>query len=68
MREYLTVMIKENDTTNLGFLTERLNEGYRVDDRIDVGRSTVITLYRRTEEQNVLRDLERPVLTSTGVY
>lgn len=47
MREYFTIMLKENDTSNLKLLAEKLTEGFYVDDRIEVGRSTVLTLQRR---------------------
>lgn len=53
MREYFTVMIKENDTGNLKLLSEKLNEGFFIDDRISVGRSTVLTLQRRPADRLV---------------
>lgn len=51
---YETIMIKENDVTNLNKVTEKLNEGFRIDDRIEVGRSTVLTMRKRvlTEQMN----------------
>jgi len=50
MREYFTIMIKENDTGNLKLLTDKLNEGFYIDNHIPVGRSTVITLQKRRED------------------
>lgn len=55
MREYFTIMVKENDMANLKLLTEKLNEGFRIDDRFEVGRSTVVTLRRHAEIQELAR-------------
>lgn len=63
MREYFTIMIKENDTSNLKLLTDKLNDGFHVEDRIEVGRSTVVTLQKRRESQPVLRNYAREVLS-----
>jgi hypothetical protein len=46
MKTFFTIMIKENDTANMGLLTEKLNDGYTVRDQITVGKSTVITLQK----------------------
>lgn len=48
---YFTIMIKENDTTNLKLLTEKLTQGFYINDRIEVGRSTVLTLRKREENR-----------------
>ena len=53
MDEYFTVMLKENDTSNLKLLNEKLTDGFRIDDRIDVGRSTVVTLRRRVRNNEL---------------
>lgn len=47
---HFTVMIKENDTSNLKLLTEKLNEGFYINERIEVGRSTVLTLRKIPRE------------------
>jgi len=50
MREYFTIMVKENDTSTLKLLTEKLNDNFSIDDRIQVGKSTLLTLYRRNTD------------------
>lgn len=65
MREYFTIMIKENDTTNLKLLQEKLTEGFYLNDRIEVGRSTVLTMQRMVET-NSSRTTNRTV-ESEGV-
>ena len=52
MNEFFTIMLKENDTNGLKLLTEKLNDGFRVDETITVGRSSVVSLRRlvRTNE------------------
>lgn len=64
MREYFTIMVKENDTSNLKLLTDKLNEGFYIDDRIEVGRSTLITLQRRPQV-NLGQVPSRPIDTQT---
>jgi len=54
MREYFVVMIKEGSTENLKLLTEKLNAGFYIDNRYDVGRSLMITL-RKDASENELR-------------
>ena len=69
MDEYFTVMLKENDTSNLKLLNEKLTDGFRIDDRIDVGRSTVVTLRRRVRNSELtLRSQTReiPVAVDLG--
>jgi hypothetical protein len=58
MREYFSIMIKENDTSTLKLLTEKLNEGFVYDNQYTVGRSTVITLqkYTQTRENLIARN------------
>ncbi len=51
MYEYFTVLLKENDTSNLKLLNDKLSEGFRLDDRIEVGRSTVLTLRKIKERE-----------------
>lgn len=46
-------MLKENDTSNMGLLTEKLSEGFNISEHITVGRSTVITLRKRERERLV---------------
>lgn len=53
MNEHFTILLKENESTNLKLLTEKLNDGFFVTDTITVGRSTVITL-RRHSRNNTL--------------
>jgi hypothetical protein len=50
MDKHFSILLKENDTNNLKLLTEKLNEGFYVNERIEVGRSTVIVL-RKPEER-----------------
>lgn len=66
MRTYFTIMIKENDTTNMKLLTEKLNEGFSLRDQISVGRSTVITLQKY--EAEVTSGLSVAGLTSSAAY
>lgn len=56
MNEHFTILLKENESTNLKLLTEKLNDGFFVTDTITVGRSTVITLKRhsRTRENSIM--------------
>ena len=75
MVEYFTIMIKENDASNLKLLTEKLNDGFTVDERIEVGKSTVVALRRRSSELSRRRvSREEPVdleseygITSAGL-
>lgn len=53
MNEHFTILLKENESTNLKLLTEKLNDGFFVTDTITVGRSTVITM-RRHSRNNTL--------------
>lgn len=72
MYEYFTIMFKENDTSNMKLLTEKLNEGFHINDRTAVGRSTILTLAKsRQEETNDTGRLsisggERPVSVRSG--
>jgi hypothetical protein len=52
MDNHFTIMLKENDTSNLKLLTEKINEGFYVNERIEVGRSTVIILRKPEERRN----------------
>lgn len=56
MREYFTIMVKENDTSNLKLLTEKLNAGFYISNHIPAGRSTVITMEKQTQNRNILRN------------
>lgn len=62
-------MIKENDTSNLKLLTEKLNDGFYVEDRIEVGRSTVVTLQKRRESntRSVMRNYVQEMADSLPV-
>jgi hypothetical protein len=48
MREYFTVVIKENSTENMGLLTEKLNDGFGVDRFYEVGKMGVFILEKHT--------------------
>lgn len=67
MREYFTIMVTENSKENLGLLTEKLNAGFFIDDRISVGRSTLMVLQKRHNRNNdlALRDVDSE---PTGYY
>lgn len=52
MYEYFTIMFKENDTSNMKLLTEKLNEGFTHDTRFEVGRSTIVTLAKRIRTES----------------
>ena len=69
MREYFTVLIKENSTDNFKLLTEKLNAGYHIDSRCEVGRSLMLILVKYNEESNREQPVEgRSVLTSSRQY
>lgn len=55
MNEFFTVLLKENESTNIKLLTEKLNDGFHISDTITVGRSTVVTL-RRNSRSNRLTE------------
>lgn len=70
MREYFTVMFKENDTSNLKLLTEKLNAGFGIENQVSVGRSTVVTLsrYQRDNSDSILAESEpTPVFATNSV-
>lgn len=48
-------MVTENSKENLGLLTEKLNNGFFIDDRITVGRSTMIVLQKRETRTTISR-------------
>lgn len=54
MREYFTVLIRENETTNLKLLTEKLNAGFSIDRRDDIGRSMLYILRKNNYEADSL--------------
>lgn len=70
--EHITILLKENTTDNLKLLTEKLNEGYYINDRIVVGRSTVLALRKPQRETRdrypVGIDVGELTAVSTGTF
>ena len=66
MKEYFTIMIQEGATNHLGTLTEKLNDGFYIDNYISVGRSTLLVLQKRVERSSVLTRASEPDTVSYG--
>jgi hypothetical protein len=65
MPDHYTILLKENDTTHLGKVTEKLNEGYYVNNYINVGKSVLLIL-RKNEEHIELNYERSPVGSISG--
>lgn len=52
MREYFTIVVKENSNENLGLLTEKLNAGFHVDRYYEVGKGGIFILEKFTSREN----------------
>lgn len=68
MREYYTIMIAENaNASAMKQLTDKMNEGFYVDNYLSVGRSMLIILQKRQEEtlsrptRNLVREMRDSV-------
>lgn len=51
MREYFTIMLRENSDEGLKLLTQKLNSGFTVNQRVEVGRSTLVILEKYTRQE-----------------
>jgi hypothetical protein len=68
MREYFTILVQENSKENLGLLTEKLNDGFYIDQTFNLGRSTLMVLQKRNMDSLVLRNAINATETVTGSY
>lgn len=61
MTRFFTIGANENDNNSAKLLAQKLNEGFVIDDRVPVGRSTIIVLENREMRyklRNELREVE----------
>lgn len=64
MREYFTIVVKENSNENLGLLTEKLNSGFHVDRYYEVGKGGIFILEKfvpTERELNLATEMARNV-------
>lgn len=59
--EYFTIVLKEGSSENMGLFTEKLNEGYYLDNKIQVGKSTTLVLRNNKYEGKNLREEQQDV-------
>lgn len=55
--EFFTILLKENSNDNMKLLTDKLNDGFHIEQYISVGRSTTVVLRKRVQETRISRSV-----------